>query len=226
MPRHPKRKTPLRIFRETIGESQKSFSQTMHDLLGIAPLTYKAYEQGTRSLSETAAVRLMILYGVEPQSIMAKTGRPKDIAGRYYSRNSHKNWPGERVYDPDWLIRVIHRVTDRLIWMLLAARRANHFTLALHILDEAISQMQTELRLENHYADIADGGMPFEKWDSGRLYTAGGLIRQPERAEFPLATSAERAIKDLISEKKICSGKSFEDFIQKDDAFFSRKHRS
>lgn len=197
----------------------------MHDLLGIAPLTYKAYEQGTRSLSETAAVRLMILYGVEPQSIIAKTGRPKDIAGRYYSRNSHKNWPGERVYDSDWLVRIIHRVTDRLIWMLLAARRANHFTLALHILDEAISQMQAELSLKTHYEVITDSRTPFEKWDPFQLYTAGGPTSQPERAEFQLATSALLAIENLISKKKICSGKNLDEFRHKEEEFFSKKRR-
>ena len=198
----------------------------MREILGIAPETYKAYELGSRKLPFTAAVRLMVLYGVDPESIIATTGRPKDILGRVYSRSSHKNWPGERVYDFEWLIRVIHRVTDRLIPMLLAARRAGAFTLALHILDEAISQMQGKLSLETHYRAITNSKIPFEKWNPGQLYTAGGLIRQPERAEFPFAASALRAIENLISEKKICTGKNIEEYRRAYDEFLSPKRRS
>ena len=192
----------------------------MHDLLGIAPETYKAYEQGTRNLNFTAAVRLMIVYGVAPESIMAKTGRPKDITGHLYSKDSFENWPGERVYDPEWLIRVIQRVTDRLIRMLLAARRAQRFTLALHILDESLGIMEDELQLKAHYKAIAGGEMPFKRWDPFQLYTAGGLIRQPELAEFPLAETALHAMKDLISKKGICCGADQDAFIRKEQAFF------
>ena len=222
MPRHPKTTTPLRSFREILGESQKTFGQKMHELTGLAPETYKAYEQGTRKLNSTAAVRLMIIYGVDPKSIMAKSGQPRDITGRLYSKNSFENWPGERVYDTEWLIRVIQRVTDRLIRMLLAARRAQRFTLALHILDESLGIMQGELQLKAHYNAIAGGEMPFKKWDPFQLYTAGGLIRQPEQAEFPLAETALHAMKDLISKKGICCGTDQDAFIRKEQAFLHK----
>lgn len=194
----------------------------MHERFGIAPETYKAYEQGSRGLNYMTAVRLMIVYGVDPDSIVAKTGHPKDLAGRPYCSDSLASWPGERVYNSEWIICVVQRVTDRLIRMLLAARRARRFTLALHVLDESLAMMQDELSLENDYKIVTEREERFEKWDPFQLYTAGGLIRQPERAQFPLAESAIRSMEDLISKKKICNGMTYEEFSRKDAAFFSR----
>lgn len=221
MPRIPQNKTPLRIFREAIGVSQKSFARVMFRLVGIAPATYKAYELGVRAVSQASAVRLMIRYGVDPQSIIKKTGSPLDIAGHTYSRSSYKNWPGERPYDSESLIRVIQRATDRLIRMLLVARRVRRFTLALQILDESIERMQEELSLKKHYNDIACSGEPFERWEPGRLYCGGAPVKQPEEAEFPFSDAAVGHLQELMREKGVCVRGGREECDRKEREFFS-----
>jgi hypothetical protein len=225
MPRHPKNRTPLRIFREQTGHSQKSFAQAISKHLDLSPEMYKAYELGARGLPLAAAIRLMLLYGVDPHSIMTETGVPRDISGRPYSRHSFDTWPGERVYDARALPDIIQRATDRLIRMLLSARRAGRFTLALQMLDESLAKMQDDLLLEAHYQALSNENLPFEQWSPIKIYTAGAPVKIPEQADFPLASSALRTMDDLISKKQICRGKNREEFDAKEGEFFSGKRR-
>lgn len=225
MPRVPKTKTPLRVFREAIDPSQKSFSVAMQELLGVPPNTYRSYELGTRNMPFTAAVQLMIVYGVDPDSILVKVGNPKDLAGHVYSRSSYESWPGERIYDSEVMPEIIQRATDRLIRMLLAARRAGHFTLALQILDDSIWRMQKNLSLEKHYLAITNSTKAFEKWDPIRLYLAGAPVKAPERAEFALAEASLRHMQKVIAMRNVCTGRNSKEFFRKEDEFFSPKRR-
>ena len=225
MSRAPKENTPLRIFREATGHSQKTFGIRLETEFGLSPKTYKAYENWVRALPERIAYRLMIQYGVDPESILVKVGIPKDLAGHVYSRSSYKTWPGERIYDFEFLPQIIQRATDRLIRMLLAARRAGHFTLALQILDNSIWTMQQKLSLEEHYRAITNSKKAFEKWDPIRLYTAGAPVKVPERAEFALAEASLRYMQKVIAMRNVCTGRNSKEFFRKEDEFFSPKRR-
>lgn len=198
---------------------------TIGEIIGLNQVTYKAYELGARSLPSRIAVQLMLLYGVDPDSITKKSGIPKDIAGKPYSKSSFDTWPGERIYDEETLPRIIQRLTDRLIRMLLAARRANRFTLALQMLDECLAEMQHDLLLEEHCRVLSDKKLPFEKWNPIKVYVAGAPVRQPEMAEFPLAQAALRTMQDLMDKRKVCLGRKREDFDEKELKFFSHRRR-
>lgn len=225
MPRHPNKKTPLRLFREQTGHSQKSFAYALAEHVELSPETYKSYELGARTLPLTLAIKLMLLYGVDPHSIRSAAGTPIDLAGHPYSRRSFDTWPGERAYDAQGLPDIIQRATDRLIRMLLAARRAGRFTLALQMLDESLKRMQDELRLEKHYRTLSDDKLPFEQWSPIQIYTAGAPVKAPEAAAFPLANSTLRSMGNLIAEQNICRGKDRREFDRKENEFFSRKRR-
>src|SRR4051812_44730733 len=87
MPRKPRNLTPLRQLREALGKTQKEFSAFLEEKLALPPNTYRAYEMGTRALSPVLATQLMILMGVDPDSLLSG-GPPKTLGGREYSSES------------------------------------------------------------------------------------------------------------------------------------------
>lgn len=231
MPRLPKQATPLRIFRKELGHSQKSFAELLRELVGMAPATYKSYELGQRRLRTAAAIELMIKFGVDPDSIVEKTGKPKDLAGRIYTKDSQVKWPGERVYQARATTRVIERINDRLYPMLLAARRAGKFTLALRMVDQCIADMQDSLSLHEHFRAVTDSAEPLKPWTPVQIYIADGFRKVPEIIEYPLSDAQTKKLTELMLRKKVCTtveqeGEEYERYIRKDELFFRKAAKS
>lgn len=229
MARPPRRKTPLRLMRESIGLAQKEFAAIVSEKLGIPEQTYRAYESGRRGMQRDVAVQLMLLYGVDPDSIMAIEGEPLDLARRPYSRFAYDNWPGERVYDRTQFVSIAERMLDRIIWTLLAARKAGHFTLGLHYLDEAVRHILENLDLGKVFVEIR-GEVPKERsyrtvrlmtaWSPVDLYTAGAPVQIPETADFPLSKEARNFIEGLFEQRTIASGMDHDAYWKQHNVFF------
>jgi len=86
MPRKPKFYHPVRRVRQSIGLSQPAFAK----LVCTSSATIKSVELGRLEISPGLASRICAATGVRPDSIMKRSGKPKDLNGEPYSEQSYK----------------------------------------------------------------------------------------------------------------------------------------
>ncbi len=203
MPRLPKHKTPLRLFREALGKSQKEFSDFLEKKIRIPATTYKSWESGARTVDEGFATQLMILYGVDPQSIMSKKGKPKDLLGRRYSTAS-KGFvlDRERQYSEDSLVFLLTLLSDRYLAVLLAALHKGRLTEAAYIFERAIGEAVTKLGLSASLKVTLGSKEEFQAWKGIDVGMLGAPHRFPHRPLVNWGKESESSLRQLIKSTK------------------------
>ena len=91
MPRKPPFKNPVRLLREALGKTQPEFAR----VIGVSPKYLQKIELGERRLTDDLADFLMAAFGVSPDSVKQKRGRPLHLLGDRGHRdlgNNIRSW--------------------------------------------------------------------------------------------------------------------------------------
>ena len=106
MPKQPKFIHPVRAVRQAVSKAQgKHLSQpAFANLVGTSAATIQSIELGRLTPSVELANRICAATGAEPQSLLKRDGKARDIFGRSYSPESWgitkcKIWPPSAVED-------------------------------------------------------------------------------------------------------------------------------
>ncbi len=184
-----------------LGKSQKEFADSLEKELGLSPASYKAYELGTRVVTEELATHLMILHGVDPVSIMEQRGEPKALDGKPYTVASERLIvERERGYSTDAMTRLLTLLGDRHLIVLLAARRKGKFTHAAYIFEIAIQKAIRDLDLSEEISKLLSGKEEFRAWRGVKMGMIGAPYRMPSEPFIPRGKEYEEALKSLLTD--------------------------
>ena len=87
MPRKPPFENPVRLLREALGQTQSEFAR----LIGVSPKYLQKIELGERPLTDDLADFMMAAFGVSPDSVKQKKGRPLHLLGNRGHRDLGNN---------------------------------------------------------------------------------------------------------------------------------------
>ena len=110
-PREKESNSPVRVLRKATGLNQLQFAMALGSAVSVDLIRNLENPDRPNSVTRDLAVRMMIAFGVLPDSLMQEEGSPLSLGNEVYEKHHYRNWKllGDtwQNTDPDSLLKTI-----------------------------------------------------------------------------------------------------------------------